>query len=231
MTTALGVLLAHERPVHVLERRSLSELSVWPIVKSQASGQLPLYTGLSGDRRLGRLRDRPEVGWKIWVIQDRAEIEADLIATYRRLPGLDAGRAPRDAGPGNPRRQPGIQSDRGAPQDRQRRRVRRDTEGPPGRPARDRGAGPGVRGDARESSTASSAGPSSSWPLRRRRGRADPALARRVRRRPGLRTRPLRTSLASRGRRAAARRARPTSVPGPRAGRSRRGPRDPRRGR
>jgi hypothetical protein len=52
MTTALGVLLADKRPVHVLERRNLSELSVWPIVKSQASGQLPRYTGISGDRRL-----------------------------------------------------------------------------------------------------------------------------------------------------------------------------------
>ena len=87
MTTALGVLLAHERPVHVLERGSLSELSVWPIVKSQASGQLPLYTGLSGDRRLAGFATVPEVGWKIWVIQSRAEIEGDLIATYRRLLG------------------------------------------------------------------------------------------------------------------------------------------------
>ena len=87
MTTSFGVLLAHERPVHVVERRSLSGLSVWPIVKSQASGQLPLYTGLSGDRRLAGFATVPEVGWKIWVTQGRAEIEADLIATYRRLLG------------------------------------------------------------------------------------------------------------------------------------------------
>jgi hypothetical protein len=70
MTTALGVLLADKRPVHVLERRNLSELSVWPIVKSQASGQLPRYTGISGDRRLAGFATVPEVGWKIWVIPD-----------------------------------------------------------------------------------------------------------------------------------------------------------------
>jgi signal transduction histidine kinase/CheY-like chemotaxis protein/HPt (histidine-containing phosphotransfer) domain-containing protein len=87
LTTSEGTLLAHERPDHVLERRSLAQLPVWPVVRARDSGQLPLYTGLLGDRRLAGFATVPGVGWKIWVTQARTEIEADLTATYRRLLG------------------------------------------------------------------------------------------------------------------------------------------------
>ena len=43
-----------------------------------------------GDRRLAGFATVPDVGWKIWVSQAHAEVEADLNATYRRLLGWTA---------------------------------------------------------------------------------------------------------------------------------------------
>ena len=88
MTTAAGQVSSHtsaQRPLG--ERRDSSELSVWPFVAARSSGRIARYTGLCGDQRLAGFATVPEVGWKIWVSQDRAEVEADLIATYRRLLG------------------------------------------------------------------------------------------------------------------------------------------------
>ena len=90
MTTARGRVLAHESPAYVRERKDFSQLPIWPIVASRDSGQIPRYAGMLGDRRLAGFATVPDVGWKIWVNQAHAEVEADLNATYRRLLGWTA---------------------------------------------------------------------------------------------------------------------------------------------
>ncbi len=90
MTTARGRLLAHESPAYVQERKDFSLLPIWPIVASRDSGQIPRYAGMSGIERLAGFATVPDVGWKIWVNQAHAEVEADLNATYRRLLGWTA---------------------------------------------------------------------------------------------------------------------------------------------
>jgi hypothetical protein len=40
-----------------------------------------------GDQRLAGFATVPDVGWKIWVNQAHAEVQAELNATYRRVLG------------------------------------------------------------------------------------------------------------------------------------------------
>jgi signal transduction histidine kinase/DNA-binding response OmpR family regulator/putative methionine-R-sulfoxide reductase with GAF domain len=86
-TTAHGTILAHRNPEYVRERRDFSKLPIWPALMAAESGQIPLYTGTAGDQRLAGFATVPEVGWKVWVTQGRAEVQAELNAAYRRTLG------------------------------------------------------------------------------------------------------------------------------------------------
>ena len=86
-TTARGTILAHRNQEYVRERKDFSQFSFWPLVTAADSGQIPLYTGVLGDQRLAGFATVPDVGWKVWVTQARAEVQAELNAAYRRTVG------------------------------------------------------------------------------------------------------------------------------------------------
>jgi signal transduction histidine kinase/DNA-binding response OmpR family regulator/HPt (histidine-containing phosphotransfer) domain-containing protein/putative methionine-R-sulfoxide reductase with GAF domain len=86
-TTARGTILAHKNWEYVRERKDFSQLSVWSLITAQDSGRITQYTGTLGDQRLAGFATVPDVGWKIWVSQARAEVQADLKAAYWRVAG------------------------------------------------------------------------------------------------------------------------------------------------
>jgi signal transduction histidine kinase/CheY-like chemotaxis protein/HPt (histidine-containing phosphotransfer) domain-containing protein/putative methionine-R-sulfoxide reductase with GAF domain len=85
--TARGTILAHRNQEYVREGKDFSQVSFWPLITAADSGQIPLYTGTLGDQRLAGFATVPDVGWKVWVTQARAEVQADLNAAYRRTVG------------------------------------------------------------------------------------------------------------------------------------------------
>jgi GAF domain-containing protein/CheY-like chemotaxis protein/HPt (histidine-containing phosphotransfer) domain-containing protein/HAMP domain-containing protein len=86
-TTAQGTILADRDQEEVRGRKDFTVLAIWPLMTAAESGQVPRYTGTLGDERLAGFATVPEVGWKIWVNQARAEVQAELNAAYRRVVG------------------------------------------------------------------------------------------------------------------------------------------------
>ena len=85
LTTALGKTLTHESRTDDRQRMDSSRLSIWPVVAAKSSGRISSYKDSLGGERVAGFATVPDVGWKVWVSQARAEVEADLNATYRRL--------------------------------------------------------------------------------------------------------------------------------------------------
>ncbi len=85
--TARGTILAGPSREHVREGQDLSGFQIWGLVAHADSGQIPRYTGTRGEQRLAGFATVPDVGWKIWVTQAHAEVQAELNATYRRVLG------------------------------------------------------------------------------------------------------------------------------------------------
>jgi GAF domain-containing protein/CheY-like chemotaxis protein/HPt (histidine-containing phosphotransfer) domain-containing protein/HAMP domain-containing protein len=86
-TTARGTILAHHNWEYVRERKDFSRLPIWPLIMAADSGRIPRYTGTLADQRLAGFATVPDVGWKIWVDQAHAEVQAELNAAYRRVVG------------------------------------------------------------------------------------------------------------------------------------------------
>src|SRR5262249_3968112 len=87
VTTALGSIIAYRDWEYVRQRKDFSQLPIWPLVTAADSGRIPQYTGTLGDQRVAGFATVPTTGWKIWVSQGRAEVQAELNTTYRQLLG------------------------------------------------------------------------------------------------------------------------------------------------
>ncbi|PYM63343.1 MAG: hypothetical protein DMD79_08840, partial [Candidatus Rokuibacteriota bacterium] len=83
VATAQGLALAHRDRRFVAEQQDFSRLPIWPLVTASATGQVPRYVGLAGDERIAGFATVPEVGWKIWVNQQRSEVEDEVRTATR----------------------------------------------------------------------------------------------------------------------------------------------------
>jgi len=84
VATAQGQALVYPDAARVEQQADLSKAPVWPAIENRGAGSLPAYVDLSGKDRIGGFATVSGVGWKIVVGRDMAEVQTDVMNSYRQ---------------------------------------------------------------------------------------------------------------------------------------------------
>jgi methyl-accepting chemotaxis protein len=85
VTTAKGRVLADEDFSLVKQGLDFSKYEIWSHIGGQDSGKIDRYTDENGLVRLASFATVPSTGWKVWASQTRAEVNDQIVQTYRSV--------------------------------------------------------------------------------------------------------------------------------------------------
>jgi methyl-accepting chemotaxis protein len=82
VTTASGIVVAHENQDLVAKRADFSKEPVWQFIGNAEEGEIDHYVDEVGHDRIGGFATVPLVGWKVWVSRTSGEINMIIFESY-----------------------------------------------------------------------------------------------------------------------------------------------------